>query len=222
MISDRFLPFLLTFLGYASIHCMREGWSFSKAEVSQDFGVPMSVLGWVDALFLFAYTAGMGILGSCAHMLPLKLYVILGLLLACTAYLSFSILYQLTAFFNIGFVFVMMVLAGFFQATARPGQVAIMGNWFGENKNALVMGLWSTNANCGNIFALVLCNVLDQNGFGWTVNFLVTGLFTLMVINLQFFLLKEKPPQSTVREAKPMLKTERPTAHTQESPSLKD
>ena len=156
-------------------------------------GVGLKVLGWVDAVFLFAYTAGMGLLGSLAHLLPLTLYVTLGLLFSCTAYMSFSIAFATTAAFAVGGVFLAMGVAGFFQATARPGQVAIMGNWFGQHKNALVIGVWSTNANCGNILALVMCNILDQGGFNWTINFLSTGLFTLIVIHLQLFLLKERP-----------------------------
>jgi len=29
----KFLAFLLTFLGYASLHALREGWSYSKTQL---------------------------------------------------------------------------------------------------------------------------------------------------------------------------------------------
>ena len=94
MVNHRPLVFALTFLSYASIHVLREGWSFSKSELTEQFDVSKHVLGWVDATFLFCYTAGMVVLGTLNHLLRLKTYIICGLLICSLSYMSWSVIYH--------------------------------------------------------------------------------------------------------------------------------
>ena len=44
-----------------------------------------------------------------------------------------------------------MILNGAFQSTVWPGLLKVMGNWFKDDKNALLMGLWASNSKIGNI-----------------------------------------------------------------------
>ena len=40
---------------------------------------------------------------------------------------------------------------GLLQSTGWPVLVAVMGNWFNKSSSGLVFGIWSSNANVGNI-----------------------------------------------------------------------
>ena len=135
----------------------------------------------------------MAVLGTFNHLLSLKSYVVLGLLLCSLFYMVFPITYWLSSTFSIALVFVGMCLNGFFQATARPGCIAIMGNWFHKQKKSLVMGLWAMNANMGNILALLFCNILERHSFSWILNFGLTASIALLMVIIDFFLLKERP-----------------------------
>lgn len=53
-----------------------------------------------------------------------------------------------------------MSLTGFFQATAWPGLIGILGNWFKKENNGTVLGIWAMSGTIGNIYALNICNIL--------------------------------------------------------------
>lgn len=124
----------------------------------------------------------------------LKYFVVIGMLLSSIFYMSFSLYYLGTKGWNYIFVVFMMCYNGFFQCTGWPGVVTIIGNWFGKGKRGLLMGFWAVNANIGNIIALVMLNILDQEKhLPWTSNFLATGGFTITVAIVCLIFLKEKP-----------------------------
>ena len=201
MVNNRPLVFALTFFGYASIHILREGWSYSKSELEEQFDVPKRTLGWVDATFLFCYTSGMAVLGTFNHLLPLKTYIILGLTICSLSFMSWSVTYHFSHHLSIPFIFVAMAINGFFQATGRPGFIAVMGNWFSKQKKSLLMGLWAMNANFGNLTALIVCNILENYNCSWIINFVVTGCFALFVVAMILLFLRDKPPVQTEEEA---------------------
>jgi len=55
------------------------------------------------------------------------------------------------------------------------------------------MGIWAMNASFGNIIASNLCNLLQSNDISWVWNFILTGIFALLVALIIFFFLREKP-----------------------------
>ena len=190
------LVFVITFLGYASLHALREGWSFSKTELQDDVHVGKNLLGWVDALYLLSYSVGMAVLGSFIHRVSLKKYIIVGLICSSLSYMLFAFIYALTKWFNPVFMVFCMCINGFFQATGWPGLMGIMGNWFEKKKKGALLGVWALNANAGNLIGLNLCNVLSNHGISWVWNFFLTGLLAMLVALLSVFFLKEKPTQT--------------------------
>jgi sugar phosphate permease len=126
----KIIAFVLTFLGYASLHALREGWSYSKTQINNEFGISLNYLGIVDALYLIFYSGGMAILGSQIHRISLKSYIIMGLVLSSCSYMLFAVIYGLTSFYNVVFMTIFMCINGFFQATGWPGMMGIFGNWF--------------------------------------------------------------------------------------------
>jgi sugar phosphate permease len=193
--------FVLTFLGYASLHSLREGWSYSKQQLEAQFDLGSDFLGIVDALYLISYSFGMAALGSIIHRVSLKIYIIAGLLLASASYVLFPIIFATTGYFSPALMAVLMCLNGFFQATGWPGMMGIFGNWFQKNKKGVLMGIWAMNANVGNIVASSICNMLEEHQISWVWNFAVTGGFAVAVAILMLFLLKEAPEENQHTES---------------------
>lgn len=142
-------------------------------------------------MYLFSYSFGMATIGNFSTKVNLKYFVSIGIILSALFYMSFSFFYLITHLFNYVFVVIMMCFNGFFQSTGWPGVVGIVGNWFGKGKRGLLMGFWAVNSNIGNIIALVMCNILDQEHHAsWTTNFLTTGGFTLIIALICLIFLK--------------------------------
>lgn len=74
---DKVIVFTLTFLGYAALHSLREGWSLSKAQIIDipSLKTDKSYLGIVDTGYLLSYSFGMMVLGNLINRISLKLYV---------------------------------------------------------------------------------------------------------------------------------------------------
>ncbi len=104
------------------------------------------------------------------------------MVLAAVFYMMVAFYYQLTGQFNYVLVVVFMCLNGFFQSTGWPGIMGIFGNWFQKGKLGVLLGIWAINANVGNIIAELLCNTIQTEfNASWTYNFLITGIFTIVV-----------------------------------------
>lgn len=69
--------FTLTFLAYAALHSLREGWSLSKATIKdiKELDADKTFLGLVDTCYLVCYSFGMMVLGSLIRKVSLKYYV---------------------------------------------------------------------------------------------------------------------------------------------------
>lgn len=188
------LIFTLTFFGYASVHAIREGWSYSKPELEQAFNIERYQLGLVDTLFLFSYSIGMATIGNMSSKFNLKYYISFGLISASLCYSSFALVYSFTKKFSYIFACIMMCLNGLFQSTVWPGILTAMGNWFGKSNRGLLMGVWGINANIGNIIGLVLCNIIEEDEhWSWSSNFLFTGGISIFIGIMIFLFLQEKP-----------------------------
>ena len=103
----------------------------------------------------------MATIGNLSSKIDLRLYISIGMILSCVFYMSFAFIYSITHSFIYPLVVVAMCFNGFFQSTGWPGVMGVMGNWFGKGKRGLLMGLWSINANVGNIVASVMCNIIE-------------------------------------------------------------
>lgn len=184
----------MTFFAYAGLHCLREGWSYSKTQLQKEFDIPAFKIGLIDTLYLFSYSLGMATIGNLGSRIGLKYFVSVGMIIATISYMSFSLFYAFWGVFIYALMAVFMCINGFFQSTGWPGVVGIIGNWFGKGKRGLLMGFWAVNANVGNIIALIMLNILDQTEhLNWTYNFIFTGLFTLLIAFLCMKFLQEKP-----------------------------
>ncbi len=65
---------------------------------------------------------------------------------------------------NLAYFYFVQILIGIFNAFLLPCMIAIMGNWFPKKNRGLLVSLWSTCNNFGNIAGLQLA-ALMLDGF---------------------------------------------------------
>ncbi|CAL9060950.1 putative glycerol-3-phosphate transporter 4 [Musa acuminata AAA Group] len=124
-------------------------------------------LGEIDVAFLACYSLGMYAAGHLGDRLNLRQFLAAGMMGSG----AFVALFGVGYFLNIhafGFYLTMQMLAGLLQATGWPSVVAVVGNWFGERKRGLIMGIWNAHTSVGNICGSLLAASVLQRGWGWS------------------------------------------------------
>ncbi|XP_073112122.1 putative glycerol-3-phosphate transporter 4 [Elaeis guineensis] len=90
-----------------------------------------------------------------------------------------------------GFYVAMQMLACLLQATGWPPVVAVVGNWFGERKRGIIMGIWNAYTSVGNMGSSLLAASVLQYGWGWS--FILPGALIALAGVLVFLFLAAYP-----------------------------
>lgn len=136
-----------------------------------------SKLGEFDVAFLACYSVGMYVAGHLGDKLDLRIFLTTGMVGSGI----FVGLFGMGYFWDIhvfGFYLVMQMVAGLFQATGWPSVVAVIGNWFGQTKRGLIMGVWNAHTSIGNITGSLIAAGVLQYGWGWS--FILPGAFIFL------------------------------------------
>jgi len=194
---------VLTFLAYTSYHLAKrpisavkgtwnpnctvtainntcDAWDpFTNKEESRE------LFGGLDSAFLFSYAIAMLFSGYIAEHTSLRLYLGFGMINTGI----FTTLFGMAYFWNIHslvYFFAMQVLTGIFQASGWPCVVAAVGNWFGEGRRGLIMGIWNSHVSVGNIAGSAIAGIWSGNEWGWS--FIAPGMiiFFLGLIMILF------------------------------------
>ncbi|KAJ8470750.1 hypothetical protein OPV22_025093 [Ensete ventricosum] len=147
-------------------------------------------LGEIDVAFLACYSLGMYAAGHLGDRLNLRQFLAAGMVGSG----AFVALFGVGYFLNIhafGFYLTMQMLAGLLQATGWPSVVAVVGNWFGERKRGLIMGIWNAHTSVGNICGSLLAASVLQRGWGWS--FILPGALIAAGGILVYFFLAAYP-----------------------------
>jgi OPA family glycerol-3-phosphate transporter-like MFS transporter 1/2 len=125
-------------------------------------------LALMDTCFLVLYSAGLYAAGYIEDRVDKRLVLSLGMALggACTVGIGLLGLADCRDFWP---YLALWSLNGLVQSCGWPGNVAVMGNWFGRGERGAVLGVWSGNASMGNIVganmvALVLSSTEAVSG----------------------------------------------------------
>ncbi len=166
----------LTFIVYATYHAARRPLSIVKAELHKNCtATPASaavdsllsndtecgwapfdkengkeLLGVMDSCYLFLYAFCMFGAGYVAERSNLRVFLSVWLVV-CGA---ISIAFGMAKFFKIHSLWYFVVLqmaAGVAQTSGWPAVVAVVGEWFGNTKKGLILGLWNWHTSVGNI-----------------------------------------------------------------------
>ncbi|OIV97263.1 hypothetical protein TanjilG_10797 [Lupinus angustifolius] len=203
----------ITFLAYASFHASRKPSSIVKSVLgptipfnstqdpnlssSSDAGWPpfngtrgTQRLGEVDLAFLTSYAIGMYFAGTVGDRVDLRLFLVFGMIGSGVFTVLFGLGYWLDVHV-LGYFVGIQVVCGVFQSIGWPCVVAIVGNWLGESKRGLIMGVWNSNTSVGNIIGSVVASGVLEFGWGWS--FVVPGLLIILVGILVFLFLVVNP-----------------------------
>jgi len=159
----------ISWCSYATYYLGRKGFSVSKRTLHAELGLSEVTLGWIDTVYLGAYSLGQfasGWLGDQIGARRLLAIGSFGSALACAAFgaSSSALLFGLFFFAN-----------GLFQATGWPGTTRAMAEWTTPQNRGTVMAFWSTCYQVGGIAANWFAGLMLVQ-LGWRASFLGPAL----------------------------------------------
>ncbi|MED6187860.1 hypothetical protein PIB30_080491 [Stylosanthes scabra] len=203
---------VITFLAYASFHASRKPPSIVKSVLgptvpsnsTQGSNLSPNDAGWapfngadgthrlgeLDLAFLSSYSVGMYFAGHVGDRINLRLFLVAGMMGSGI----FTVLFGLGYWFHVhvlGYFVIVQILCGVFQSIGWPCVVAVVGNWLGESKRGLIMGVWNSHTSVGNIVGSVVASGVLEFGWGWS--FVVPGLLIIFVGFLVYVFLVVSP-----------------------------
>jgi len=189
----------LTFMTYVMYHAQRITFSGVASSMKDEAGFTATKLGVMSTGYMFAYAIGQFVCGRFADFVRPKRALVFGML--CCAMLP-----VIEGFMGAndcvgdGGCYVIWIfvrsLEGFVQATGWTCTVAIMGNWFPQEGRGVVMGIWATNSNVGDIFGLSLTSALLDSTAWYVILWVVAGFMASWAIVNMLFLRGAPPPLS--------------------------
>lgn len=89
---------------------------------------------------------------------------------------------------SIPLLFISMAGFGLFQFTSWPAVLKLVDTYFHAENDGFALGVWSANADFGNIFGFFMCTAVVYF-FGWDWQFSLV-LAAVMTFALAFLVLK--------------------------------
>ncbi|KAL2502556.1 putative glycerol-3-phosphate transporter 5 [Forsythia ovata] len=147
-------------------------------------------LGELDLSFLLAYSIGMYFSGHIGDTIDLRIFLTVGMLGSGIFVIIFGLGYFLDLH-SFGFFVTIQIVCGLFQSVGWPCVVAVVGNWFGNARRGLIMGVWNSHTSVGNIMgSLIASSVL---GIGWGWSFMLPGIFIVIIAFFIYLFLVVNP-----------------------------
>ncbi|CAK9293864.1 unnamed protein product [Gordionus sp. m RMFG-2023] len=144
------------------------------------------MFGALDMAYLFSYALAMFVSGHLAEHLPLRHFLVCGMIGSG----ALTALFGAGYFLNIhsaAYYFVVQVIGGAFQSSGWPCVVTCMGSWFGKRKKGLIFGIWNSHTSVGNIIGGLIAALWVNGPWGWS--FVVPGLILIfMALPVALFL----------------------------------
>ncbi|CDW83397.1 sugar phosphate exchanger 3 [Stylonychia lemnae] len=191
------LVFCLSYFSYCSIHFHREFWSMSKVTIQNDPNMgkdlPKDVLSKFDFAQLLSYAICMyasGMIGDRYNQRKLLTVAYLGLSLCflCQAIGGFA---HVT---NQFFYYLLFIFIGLFNSMLFPNFISVLGNWFTKKHRGLIVGMWTTCNNIGNIIGIQLASILlDAYDGQWPYLFLTISVIVFLFAILIYFFFVIEP-----------------------------
>eukprot|EP00042_Codosiga_hollandica_P029689 m.166195 g.166195 ORF g.166195 m.166195 type:complete len:562 (-) comp53141_c0_seq1:27-1712(-) len=175
--------FILTFFAYASTFLLLKPLSLIKHDISEDLGVSLPSLGWLDVACLLP-------LAICEILLPrlgehAEPRAIISVSLAVTA--AITLLFFVTKHYT--FYIIILALSGMAQSVVFPFCVKALSLCYIGGNRSTVFGIWGSCMFLGGLLGHVFAN-LGRSLFGWRFVFLLPSLLVgLMAVVVHWLLL---------------------------------
>lgn len=88
---------------------------------------------------------------------------------------------------------------GFMQSIGWPSCNAIFGNWFGKRGRGILIGLFCSSGNAGNIGGAIATSFLTSTMlFNWRITFIIVSGFCTFAALLNFLFLIVHPEEKGI------------------------
>lgn len=138
----RFQVFISIYFGYLLYYFVRSNFVFAK-DYLFELGFSKTQVGFVASALGFAYGISKFVMGNVSDRSNARYFLAIGLILSGIV----NLLLPNTS--NIIFMFVLMLLNGWFQGMGWPPCGRIMTHWFSDRERGLKMAIWNTAHNFG-------------------------------------------------------------------------
>eukprot|EP01041_Mallomonas_annulata_P009717 gene9717-20204_t len=158
--------FMITFWSYVSMHLVRKSFSVIKPSLielkffdSNIYTSQSQMCGLIDTSFMLSYAIGLFISGPMADNINLRIFIFWGMFLSALTSALFGIA-GLLDIRNVFFYCILWTVNGLIQSSGFPGNISVLGNWFGESGRGTVLGFWQASGSLGNIAGAAFCSYI--------------------------------------------------------------
>ncbi|KAF4744212.1 hypothetical protein FOZ63_002400 [Perkinsus olseni] len=152
-----------TFLTYVCLHAVRKAFSNATPNMKEYYGYSTTFFGIMNTLFMLFYAIGMfftGPLGDIYH--PVRVYFLMAALCCVTQFVFGGLVDSATQGSWYYFYYILWAVNAIFQSGCWPASVVIVGQYFLPKYYGTVFGIWSNNANVGNILGAAMCTLMIE------------------------------------------------------------
>ncbi|KAL4493656.1 hypothetical protein ABPG72_004149 [Tetrahymena utriculariae] len=186
--------FIILFLGYSSLHCMRTGWSFTQKYIQDDLPeITDKDIGYMDTAFLLFLGIGLYFCGNKSDHFNPKNFLLTGMIISASCLAGIGIL----RVFFITEVYIYVILQAFnglFESACLPGYMRMLGNWYSSENRGILLGIWSGCRSFGDTFGLLIGDLaILRLHFSWYWSLVVFGSICLFMAYIIYEFTSESP-----------------------------
>ncbi|MBW6410468.1 phosphoglycerate transporter protein PgtP [Clostridium weizhouense] len=184
----RIQVFISIYVGYLIYYFVRSNFSLAKVYLI-DQGFTKTEVGFVASALGLAYGVSKFVMGNVSDRSNPRFFLAIGLILSGVTNLF------LPNATNIGFMFILMLLNGWFQGMGWPPCGRIMTHWFSDSERGVKMSIWNTAHNVGGGFIATVV-LMGVSIFGsWKGSFYLPAIIAI-VGGIVYMIFAKDTPQS--------------------------
>ncbi|GAA0078197.1 glycerol-3-phosphate transporter [Clostridium sp. CTA-5] len=184
----RIQVFISIYVGYLIYYFVRSNFSLAKVYFIEQ-GFTKTEVGFVASALGLAYGVSKFVMGNMSDRSNPRFFLAIGLILSGVTNLF------LPNATNIGFMFILMLLNGWFQGMGWPPCGRIMTHWFSDSERGVKMSIWNTAHNVGGGFIATIV-LLGVSIFGsWKGTFYLPAIIAI-VGGIVYMIFAKDTPQS--------------------------
>ena len=186
--------FFLTYFGYMCTHIQREFWSMSKQYLKPELGFDDQDLSNFDFAQLLAYAISVYALGIIGDSFNKKIVLTI-VYFFCGIFYCLQGLGGLLTITHKWYFYLVFIFIGFGTSLIFPSFIGILGDWFPKTNRGVIIGVWATCIQLGNIIGVQIARLL-LNVYGddhWYIMMFTAGVLMGVMAILFFFFLVGEP-----------------------------
>jgi len=186
VLSYRFIIFAILAVAYLLVYFHRLSLSVVADALVKEFQTSASVMGLLGSVYFYCYAVMQLPAGLLSDSIGPRKSVTVFLLIASAG----SILFGLSPSIHVAFAG--RILVGFGVSMAFIPTIKILSQWFRPNEFAFMAGILQAVGGAGVLAATWLLAIMTVR-FGWRLSFELIGIVTLIVVVLNWLIVRDKP-----------------------------